>query len=292
LTPDATELRYHPHMSLVKHRPAPPLDTLVACFWYSERAAPLSTDEQMLPTGTAHIVFPLHDLPMTCRAGSPASDVIHWQRGIVHGPQSRFYLSGPKPAGRAVGIALNPGAAGAILGVPAMELAGQHVTMDALWGRRAEVIYERLCEAGDSTDVFRILEQELLALLKRPLLIHPAVAHAIARAKRPRIRVDDIRRELELSPRHFINLFHKAVGLTPGRYYRVTRFARVLRAIAQNGPRDLAGIAFEAGYADQSHLIREFREHAGMTPTQYRPADPASPHHHSPGNSNSKRRQI
>jgi AraC-like DNA-binding protein len=82
------------------------------------------------------------------------------------------------------------------------------------------------------------------------------------------------------------------VGLTPGRYYRVRRFARILFAVARNGPRHLADLAAAAGYSDQSHLIREFREHAGMTPTQYRPADTKSPHHHLAEISDSGGKQI
>ena len=267
-------------MPTVKHRPAPPLDKLVECFWWSQRDTPTHATEHMLPTGCVYLVFPLHQLPLTCSTGSPSKGVVQWKRGIAHGPQSRFYVSGAKPAGAVVGVAVRPGAAGAILGLPPSELAGQHVSMAALWGSRADRLHERLCEAAQPPAVFEVLELELLARLRQPLLIHPAVAHALGRAQGLRVRVDDVRRELDLSPRHFIDMFHRALGLTPGRYYRVARFARTLRALARNGRRDLAGLAAGSGYADQSHLIREFREHAGMTPTQYCPVDPESPHHH------------
>lgn len=234
----------------------------------------------MLPTGTACLVFPLHDEPLTCIAGTEGSEVLFWKRGIVHGPQSGFYLSGPKPVGSVAGVVLKPGAVGALLGVPPSGIAGRHVPLSAFWGAHADRLHARLCEAARPEVIFRILENELLARLAKPLLLHPAVAHALARSRCPRIRVEDVRREVDLSARHFIGLFHEAVGFTPGRYYRIQRFARVLRHLAQPGPRDLAGLAVDAGYADQSHLTREFREHAGMTPTQYRPADPESPHHH------------
>jgi len=267
-------------MPSLKHQPAPPLDRLVACFWWSERHEPLAAAEHMLPTGTACLVFPLHDLPMTCVSGPSGDEVLVWRRGLVHGPQSRFYRSGPKTAGAVAGVALRPGAIREILGVPASEIAGRHVPVDALWGRRAETLHARLCEAARPPAIFEVLEQELLAQLTKPLLLHPAVAHALLRARRPRVRVEDVRREVELSPRHFIGLFHDSVGYTPGRYYRIRRFAHVVQALAEHGPRNLAQLADAAGYSDQSHLIREFREHAGMTPTQYNPIDAASPHHH------------
>jgi AraC-like DNA-binding protein len=276
-------------MPSLKHYPAPPLDSFVACFWWSERHAPLAAAEHMLPTGAAYLVFPLHDLSMTCLAGPAGSEVLRWKRGLLHGPQSSFYSSGPKPVGAVAGVALRPGAAGAILGLPASEIAGRHVPVESLWGARAEKLHGRLCEAEGVPAIFRILEQELLAKLARPLLLHPAVAHALTRARRPRVRVDDVRREVELSPRHFIDLFHDAVGYTPGRYFRIRRFAHVIHALAQHGTRDLVGLADAAGYSDQSHLIREFREHAGMTPTQYRPLDAESPHHHTVDNESGRK---
>jgi AraC-like DNA-binding protein len=130
--------------------------------------------------------------------------------------------------------------------------------------------------------VFHVLEQELMARLKRPLLIHPAIAHALAPHATgwPHSRVMDIQRETGYSPRHFIALFRAAVGLTPKHYYRVKRFTAALQSLASNGGMNLANLAASLGYSDQSHLTREFRDFAGITPGQYRPRGPDSALHH------------
>lgn len=61
-------------------------------------------------------------------------------------------------------------------------------------------------------------------------------------------------------------VFHERVGLSPKRYCRIARFQSALR-FAGTGPAvDWARVAVEAGYADQSHLIAEFREFSGLTP--------------------------
>jgi AraC-like DNA-binding protein len=236
----------------------------------------------MLPSGSAQLVFALHEMPILCL---PSADQcpIAWSGGIVHGPQSSFYVAGPKPKGGAVGASFHPGAAGAVLGASMEELADGHVTLDAIWGTRSVDLHHRLMSATEPKDVFRILEQSLSARIHRPLLVHPAVAHALA--SRPAdvsslARVADVQRTSGYSPRHFIALFRAAVGLNPKHYYRIRRFNSAVRSIAAGDGQGFGYIAAAAGYSDQAHLAREFREFAGVTPTKYRPSGVDRPLHH------------
>jgi transcriptional regulator GlxA family with amidase domain len=59
--------------------------------------------------------------------------------------------------------------------------------------------------------------------------------------------------------------FHTAVGYGPATLARILRFGRFL-SLLDGGRDDLAGLAFEAGYADQAHLSRETRRLAGLSP--------------------------
>ena len=269
-------------MDYIRYRPAAPLDTYVELFWWSQRAAPQLACEYMLPGGSAQLIFALHETPIVCRPSTTSTDSVIWSRGVVHGPQWNYFVSGPKPRGAVVGVAFRPGAAGAILGVPITEVTDRHITIDELWGDRGRALHDRLLAANHPFDVFRILEQALTARLKRPLLIHPAVAHALAARSTSgsSTRVSDVQRGAGYSPKHFIELFRSAVGLTPKHYYRVQRFTTVLQGLASGKAVKLADLAAEAGYSDQSHLTREFRDFAGITPTQYRPRGPDSVLHH------------
>jgi AraC-like DNA-binding protein len=270
-------------MQLIHYRLAPPLDRYIECFWWSRREEPLECCEHMLPSGGAQLLFALHDAPITCWPNSSLAAPIQWSGSIVHGPQSRYYIAGRKPRGTVAGVSFRPGAAGAVLGVGLTELADRHVTLDALWGRRGRELHELLLAAADPAALFRILDLSLSARIQRPLLMHPAVAHALA-SRAPgapwRVRVADIERDAGYSPKHFIALFRAAVGLTPKHYYRIQRFNAALRHIASGAGAGLADVAAFLGYSDQAHLTREFREFAGVAPTQYRLGGPGSPLHH------------
>jgi AraC-like DNA-binding protein len=72
-------------------------------------------------------------------------------------------------------------------------------------------------------------------------------------------------REFAISERQLRRRFHTAVGYGPGTLARILRFGRFL-SLLDGGRDDLAGLAFEAGYADQAHLSRETRRLAGLSP--------------------------
>jgi transcriptional regulator GlxA family with amidase domain len=109
--------------------------------------------------------------------------------------------------------------------------------------------------------------------------LHPAVAEALSKLPNA-ASVGDVVQDSGYSHRHFIALFEDAVGLTPKRYSRVLRFRHALGLLGGEAPRaPLAGVALAAGYSDQAHFNRDFREMAGISPERYRAAGPRQPSH-------------
>jgi AraC-like DNA-binding protein len=84
------------------------------------------------------------------------------------------------------------------------------------------------------------------------------------------IGLDELARQVGLSPAYFIRAFHRRFGLPPHRYQRQLRLARAKLALREAAP--LADVAVAHGFYDQSHLTREFRRAFGVTPGAYRRA--------------------
>lgn len=261
-----------------RHRVSSPLKAIVDCIWVSNRETASTHSEHMLPSGKAHLIFALHDSPIRWGNANAHGSWQSWTNGIVHGPQSTYYRTEPKPAGKVIGISFHAGTASAVLGVPLSELQDRHICIDDLWGKHDIELRERLAAARDDRAAIGLLERELMTRIRRPLLIHPAVAQAL-RVPIEAKRVADIRKRSGYSHRHFIDLFRAHVGLTPKQYCRIRRFSSALALIAR-GDGKLVEIALACGYADQAHLSREFRELAGVTPTAYSPPTADSEHHH------------
>ena len=252
------------------HAPAPPLGDFVEQFWLCS-GTPAHRRARLLPNGTIELVFNLcddeirfHDStrPDLCRRHSGA---------VVSGAYGGFFVSDHAQHASIVGVHFRPGGAFPFLGVPAGQLADTHVDLEALWGRPAAELRERLCAAATPAERFSLLEQTLAARLDRTTDRHGAVPVALDAFERTGtgVRVRDVARRVGLSQRRFIQVFAAEVGLTPKLYGRVRRFQRALALVRAVPAPDWAQLAVECGYFDQSHLIRDFRAFAGLTPEEY-----------------------
>jgi AraC-like DNA-binding protein len=266
------------------HRsPHPLLARFVKTAWISLPAAEGNAPqaparEHVLPTGLMHLVFRLSGPAV--RLFDSAADGSGRQLGhaLVGGPRAGFYAKDVTAPAHSIGVQLLPGAAQALLGLPADELAGRHVSLEDLWGSGAGLMREQLLAAAAPGDTLRTFEALLLQRLHAApaQAAHPMVAQAL-RQFSAGIGVEEAVARSGYSHRQFIRLFSQAVGLGPKLYCRVQRFQTTLPLV--QSPLALAAVAMEAGYSDQPHFSREFREFAGLTPEQYRLARPVSANH-------------
>jgi AraC-like DNA-binding protein len=253
---------------MLARRPRPPLQPFVRTLWACDETTSRGGRERVLPGGTAHVVFRL-DVPLRVYDGDGDRRGRIVGHVIVGGPRAGAYVRDVSFPVTSVGAELAPGAAALLLGERADALAHRHTPLADLWGRTAELWHEQLLEAGDPERRLTVFEALLFARLPRLRGVHPAVAHALARFGSTSA-VREVVAETGYSHRRFGALFQEAVGLAPKRYCRVLRFRSVLDRLATEPSTPMADIALAAGYSDQPHFTREFRELAGMSPGAYR----------------------
>jgi AraC-like DNA-binding protein len=81
------------------------------------------------------------------------------------------------------------------------------------------------------------------------------------------VRVSDLAASAGLSTRQFERRFVEAVGVHPKLCARIIRFQSALDSKARGNSRSWADVAHQFGYSDQSHMIRDFRQFTGASPT-------------------------
>ncbi|WP_370966040.1 helix-turn-helix domain-containing protein [Amycolatopsis sp. cg9] len=169
--------------------------------------------------------------------------------------------------GACLQIRLSPVVAAALLGASA-ELTGTVATLEEVWGRDAGRVEERLRAAPSWDERFAIAADILAHRMAARPRVEPEVLHTWRRtlAARGRVGVEGLAEEVGWSRKRLWSRFGSQLGLTPKRAARLVRFDHAAHLLAAGHP--AAAVAARSGYADQSHLHREARAVAGLTPTE------------------------
>jgi AraC-like DNA-binding protein len=182
----------------------------------------------------------------------------------VIGPRTRARFKTATGVARAVLVELNPGWAGSVLGVSMSELVDRYVTLDELWGSRGRALRDELVAIDDATE---LVERVTGVLAAR------TVESSSARLARRAVQLLDHEGRVEraaallgITARHLRRVFVESVGIGPKDYVRCMRLQRAVRNI---GASDWGRVAADAGYYDQAHLIADFHDLVGLTPTAY-----------------------
>ena len=266
---------------LVSRRPAPPLDRYVDCIWYSQRDVISHAMERMLPTASAALVIHLRQEYFRHYRDDSDQHGQRYRGAVVHGAQSGYFVSERSQPDTVIGVHFHPGGAAPFFDMPIAEFSDRHVALDDLWGSEAHLLRERLLAAGSVAARFGLVEQALRKRFVKPSPAHDVVAYALQAFSRFSLpaHVRTVQRATGYSPRHFIQLFRNEVGLSPKLFSRIQRFQQLLQRVASGEQVDWAALAAAAGYYDQSHLIRDFRDFSGITPQRYQPIAPDQPNH-------------
>jgi AraC-like DNA-binding protein len=176
--------------------------------------------------------------------------------------------------GRQFGIqlALTPLGARALLGVRAGELAGVVEPLDVVLPRAAELV-ERVRAGCSWRERFDVLDDVLRGAVRErhaALTAELDAAWSLLDRHHGSVAVDEVARCVGWSRRHLAERFGREFGLTPKTAGRVMRFERSRQLLSRPDPPPLAVVAAACGYADQSHMTRDWREFAGEPPGAWR----------------------
>jgi AraC-like DNA-binding protein len=248
-----------------QYAPDPRLAGHVECYWHMRRPAGGPPD-RILPDGCMELIVNL---------GQPFSQMDETGRFIAQprvflvGQITRHLLLRASAAVEVLAVRFKPGGAHSLLRFDLGELTDDYAPLAQL-GRPWSSLAAQLDCAASPAAALRLIEAALL----RHLPAHGQSGHRVARAlgllaeAEEAPRVAGVARRLGVSERQLERDFRRQIGLSPRQFGRITRFRRMLSALDGANPR-WADLAARIGYSDQSHLIREFRDIAGLTPREY-----------------------
>lgn len=164
-----------------------------------------------------------------------------------------------------------PYAISSIFGIAAHELTDKPVDLNLLASKSAGELTERLLNAGNADNMIALLDDYIFALVSNSKSSCPAIEYAAGKiAVNPsKELLALLQKELYITERTFQRLFEKNIGIAPNLYRRVCQFNAAFQQLNNRQYAKLSDLAFDNGYADQSHYIRAFKEFTSLTPKDY-----------------------
>jgi AraC-like DNA-binding protein len=132
---------------------------------------------------------------------------------------------------------------------------------------------EQLWELHDPKDQFRLIFKYLEYIIhKNEATPDRGIQYAVTRIMQGKgvVSLKHIQSELNLSERTFERKFDQHVGLSPMLLAGIAQFQAALQQLKSGKFFKLSDIAYDNGYADQSHFIRSFKKFTGVSPLRFR----------------------
>jgi len=250
-------------------RPSAPLDRHVRCYWTLRAPADASAPAQrVLPDGCVEVVINL-GAPFERHDSDGRAE--RQPRNLLVGPTTRHMSIAATGDIRLVGIRFEPGGALPFLATTPEELRDAAPSLDDVALPLDRSLVEQL-EATVFGSEGAIIDRALSGRLARARRVgddRVLACVSAALAARESMRVDSLVDLTGLGARQLERRFRETVGFGPKTLCRLVRFQRVVRAVGAGPDAPWARLAAGTGYADQSHMAREFREFAGTTLSNY-----------------------
>jgi AraC-like DNA-binding protein len=155
----------------------------------------------------------------------------------------------------------------ALAGLPAMLACDTILDLAAIWGDGpARVAHDRLVNQVDDDRAVATLDALLVDRLVNPSMRVDPRGAVVDRwlAADPTLSIAALGSALDLSPRQVARLTATTHGVSPKLLAMKHRALRAATGLATGSPRWIGEAAF--GYADQSHMTRDFHRFIGATP--------------------------
>jgi AraC-like DNA-binding protein len=251
-----------------------PLVNQIESIFYYKGFKPDHSIERVVPTGHVFIIFELDGFEYYTFDKKSLKPNGAYKNVWISGMHKDFLSISAHQDSEMLVIQFKTGGSYPFLKIPIHQLNNKVIDAKELFGDEILELREQILKVDSVLEKFKLVEGWLM--------------HKFDINKTPDIDVLDILSKLKANPitesstiiksysntqKHLINQFKTYFGLTPKVFHRIFRFNEILRQIQNEKQLIWSQIAYEFGYSDQSHFIKEFREFSGFNPQEFIKSD-------------------
>ena len=254
------DMKYHeytPHSILEDH---------VKCFWIHEGTYSAEAAQDITPDGAVELIFnfgtPYQLLTTTPPSVLPPAIIVGFQKktmpirvdGTVKVVAARLFAWG----------------ALALLEEEVRAITDAVTALNAEWDSLVQIL-ERHVTQADYEKAWTALQEFLIrrTLARNYDLKHVQTAAKLLYHTKGQCAIEELADYCHTSVRQLQRKFQEAVGASPKLFARTLRFEQAQRRLMFEPDADLTSLAYDCGYFDQAHFIKDFKDFTGKTPSEY-----------------------
>jgi len=170
-------------------------------------------------------------------------------------------------------IVFQPTANQAFFRIPVNEITNSYIPLDALGDPELLELEQQLNENTDNYICVELIEKFLLRRISQKNNFNQNRTNAaIDFIRNGETNVFKLAETACLSYKQFKRIFRENTGVNPKEFLRIVRFQKLHHLLQQRNKISVTQMAYDCGYYDKSHLIKELKDFSGFTPAQLQEA--------------------
>lgn len=170
-------------------------------------------------------------------------------------------------------VVFQPNGIHQLLGIPAYEFLDSIVSIDTIFNRDGLILQEQLCENYTISEKVELLNHFFGTYISNKTASYQLIIESSLRfitAHKGSFNVNQLAKFTGYTERHLERKFKECIGLNPKKFGNIIKLHYFLKLLKEKSvDTNLTNISYNAGFSDQSHLIKEFKKHTGITPKEY-----------------------
>ena len=166
-------------------------------------------------------------------------------------------------------VQLQPAAFFRLFGLPMTLFAGGSEDMTLVIGHEIKEIRERIINAATFEEMVGITESFLLRKIGTYKVAQHPIDLVLKQVNFHQYSLDQLADDACLSSRQFERKFLERTGVSPKFYSRIVRFNQAMKIKQQSPELSWLHIAYDCGYFDHNHLLRDFKQFTGEVPSSF-----------------------
>lgn len=158
-----------------------------------------------------------------------------------------------------------------LFGMPMTLFTNGHEEMQSVLGNQIKSVRERIEQAQTFPQMVAIMDAFLLKKTETYKVQRHPIDQVITGMSTTdsRFSLDQLAYQACLSPRQFERKFLERTGVSPKFYGRLVRFNQAMKLKKSQNDQSWLAVAYQCGYFDHNHLLRDFKEFMGEVPSGF-----------------------